>query len=290
MTKASYLNQLLFLVSVATVLMLANPAKARAQVAYIDHLTVEDSQPISAKVILEMGTGSVQILEAQVTELPNTSRSLISAQTSSKGSSRAPSGGVAFVTSPLRESPEIEFWNPELILFNQISENSLQRDTLDLDQSIQKIRIKSVELQDLISAQETELIRKLEIPALRDVMEEQRELRRSIDEQQREIARLETVIEDGRNLPTPENINSMRIELSEHLREAAKVTSVADRLTRRKLEAARLRLKEKLNMIEELKKQDPAALAREILKLRKERRELENRLGITSKDSAQDQF
>lgn len=260
-----------------------------AQEPVIDYLTPKGSAPLSAQILIEQTAGSVQVFPARVAEIPNTSHSLVSAQVPpSLGMRRF---GVAILCDPLRESPPVEYWTADQFQLNMLSSEVLDRDILDLEKSIQKARIRSVDLQDRLQALERTLIEELDVRELRETMEEKRTLKRSISEQQKEIARLELLLDQGRQIAAPENINEMRLTLAEHLRQAAQVTAAADRLSRRKTEVARNRLKAKLKLIEELRQEDPELLARKILTLREKRRELEQRLGKTPSRSLQnDQF
>ncbi len=104
------------------------------------------------------------------------------------------------------------------------------------------------------------------------------------EEKSQEIDRLRALIELGRNLPEPDDLTVRRQELSVALREAAQVTALAERLSRRQKKAAYARFQEKLRTIKQTQSEDAQLLARRVLELRKKRREFENRLGITSAD------
>lgn len=97
-----------------------------------------------------------------------------------------------------------------------------------------------------------------------------------------EVSRLKTLVERGRNLPDMPNLYPLIQELSLHLEEAAKVTAMADRLNTRRRETALSGLQKKLALVKEAKNYDREALARDVLRLRERRRELERQLHITT--------
>lgn len=266
------------------VLLLVLCATATAQPAgVIDYLPPLGSTPLNSVVLLESATGSVQVYSATLTPISDTARTLIAAGAPARPPQN--SFGVAFLTDPLREAPKVQTWSADAYTINAMSEQVLRQDILDLDQSLQAERIRSVDVQDRAREYERAIIEALALAELREKKEEQRELERSIFEKQREILRLERVIERGRQFDAPENITAMRLELGSHLRETAQVTAAADHLTRRKLDAARGRVRAKLKLIEQLKAEDSEALARELLSLRAKRRELESRLGVSRRDA-----
>lgn len=110
------------------------------------------------------------------------------------------------------------------------------------------------------------------------------------EEKDTEVERIDRLIDNARELPDPDNINTLRSNLAQNLQAAAKVTALADRLDRRSRDAAVLKFKKKLQLVEEMKTADTKALAKEVLELRKKRRELENRLGKTSRDTMNRDF
>jgi hypothetical protein len=65
---------------------------------------------------------------------------------------------------------------------------------------------------------------------------------------------------------------------------------MADRLNNRKSEAAQRSLMRKIDLVKQMQQFDPEELAQKFLELRKKRREYESRLGVTSGDSASDEF
>jgi hypothetical protein len=262
------------------------PTLSYAQSAVIDYLPPIGSTPLSAYGLIESNIGAVHVYAAERIEIPETSRTLLSL--TPQALTPMPEFGVAFITDPLRESPAVARWSADSYLINAMSTQALSRDILELDAQTEKERITSVDLQDRAREIEESLAFALNLSELRDRLEEKRELERAIAEKQLEIARLEQLIEIGRQVPAPSEADQMRAALSVHLRETAQVTATADHLTRRRLEAAQNRVKAKIRLIEQLKVAQPDQLARELMTLRGKRRELEVRLGKapTAQDEA----
>lgn len=98
-----------------------------------------------------------------------------------------------------------------------------------------------------------------------------------------EKRRLESLVSRAQELPDPEDINIRRKALSLDLKEAAKVTAMADRLNRRRKEAAAGSLSDKLAMIKEAESVDIEALGQEVVRLREKRKQLEARFGVAPK-------
>jgi hypothetical protein len=114
---------------------------------------------------------------------------------------------------------------------------------------------------------------------------------RGVDaEKDDEIKRLQALGELGRSISDPPEVDDLRAEIAEHLREAAKITSMADRLNQRKKDAARQRFLAKIRAVKEMQSVDPEALAQQILELRKTRRDFETRLGLRADDNVLDDF
>lgn len=115
---------------------------------------------------------------------------------------------------------------------------------------------------------------KLQLSAMDDFMADYETLK----------AELDTRLNRGRSLVDPKDIDEKRKTISEHLREAAQITSVADRLNRRREDAALQNFKRKLTAVKEMKNVNMQDLAQEVLRLRRKRRELESALNLNSTD------
>ena len=97
--------------------------------------------------------------------------------------------------------------------------------------------------------------------------------------------RLERLISQSKTMPEMEDVDILRRELSVHLQEAAKATATADRLNKRKKEAAMHEIQNNVALIKETNQDNPQDLARMALELRAERKRLEMRLGSSASES-----
>lgn len=97
-----------------------------------------------------------------------------------------------------------------------------------------------------------------------------------------EIKRLQDLLAAGRAQGEEESYGDLRQDLSMRLRETAQVTAMADRLQNRKKRAAQTALEYKMNLIQTTQGVDPNSLAREVLRLRAERQNLERELGVAA--------
>jgi hypothetical protein len=120
----------------------------------------------------------------------------------------------------------------------------------------------------------------LQLAAMEDLIQSSQQLSNELDE----------LLERGRSLVDPSDIDQTRKTMSEHLTEAAKITSVADRLNRRREEAALQNFKRKLTAVKEMKQVNMEDLAKEVLRLRRIRRKLESQLNLNPTDFDNDQF
>ncbi len=116
------------------------------------------------------------------------------------------------------------------------------------------------------------------------------DLKQAEEKNSAETERLQALLEKGKQQKDSAEIDTARREIAVHLQEAAKVTALADRLEEGRKDSASQTFAQKLALVKEMDEIDPKELASQVLQVRKRRRELENRLGITSSDGQADQF
>ena len=105
-----------------------------------------------------------------------------------------------------------------------------------------------------------------------------------------ETERLKTLIESGRKQKDTRELDPLKSELSVHLRDVAGRTANADRLEQRKQDSARTSLNQKMELVREMEGEDAEALAREMVKLRAKKKELESKLGKPSVAAPDNEF
>ncbi len=97
-----------------------------------------------------------------------------------------------------------------------------------------------------------------------------------------ETDRLKQLIDTGRKQKDSFDLDPLKSELTVHLRDVAGKTANADRLEQRKQDSARTSLNQKMELVRQMEGEDAELLAREMVKLRAKRKELEARLGKPS--------
>lgn len=105
-----------------------------------------------------------------------------------------------------------------------------------------------------------------------------------------ERAQLQDLIEVGRKLKDPLDIDERRHELLIQLAETARVTALADRLNRRRRTAALANIQKKLAFIKETKDVDLEVLAKRASTLRLKRKQLERMLNVSSETGTAEDF
>lgn len=171
-----------------------------------------------------------------------------------------------------------------------VSDTSLEKDLIELESEIKNKRIDLVKVRDEFDASLSGNPSAGLVEEIVRLRREQLLLERSLAEKNEQLKRLEVLVNQGREVGEPENIDAITKELSVHLREAAQVTSMADRLNNRRKDAATAAFGRKLEAVKQMEAEDPEALAREVIALRKRRQELETRMGMTSARDAGEQF
>lgn len=129
----------------------------------------------------------------------------------------------------------------------------------------------------------------VEIDDIIDLKSELSGLKGFGEQKSAEKLRLQALIERGRKQSEPTEADERRQDLSDNLRDAARVTAMADRLRTQRKESAKATFQRKLALVREMSRYNPEELAREILKLRTKRKNLEANRG-SEPESAEDEF
>jgi len=187
-----------------------------------------------------------------------------------------------FASSPVKSwslatlsqnSRPLEFFSSEVrelkstLLSKQQDEVSLLEELLKIEEKLQK----EIDLQSLING-------KLRIMRLQ----------KALAQKESDKLRLKTLVQRGRAIKGDSEIESHRQELSIHLREIANATALADRMAKQKHQASVNMLQNKLKLIREAEHFNAEQLARQVLRLRAERKSLEAEMQIAP--TAQDEF
>ena len=135
-----------------------------------------------------------------------------------------------------------------------------------LDRELQELRERASKLIDVDAL----VAAKMELEILRHQLEEKRNV----------VNRLLSVVEIARELPETPELYSLQRELQTQLKDAAKVSALADRLNTRRRQAAVASFKSKVALVRKMREYEPEALAKRVLELRNRRAKLERQLGI----------
>ena len=100
------------------------------------------------------------------------------------------------------------------------------------------------------------------------------------DRKAAELDRLREMVKRGRFSPEPESADQLRMQLSQQLRDAARVTADADRMGMSQRESATANYRRKIELVKQAEGVNAEELAQDVLVLRKRRRELEARLNV----------
>ncbi len=281
---------LLYLAALSGGLLLqATPGSAQtlgSDIGVIDTVMNENFSPTASFVLQEVGPAQIRQYRAKVTPLVEKGKTSKETPLIAIG---APvpltevKGPFRFIflladdNSRFRSTP-VQQWTAEELRMNSIGTSALEIDIRDLDKEIKDKRVEAVELKEQMASVLEKASKLTDLDVLLKLQREEIALKRNISERQVQIKQLELLIEEGRNRQDSADVDKMRKELSLHLRDAAKVTSMADRLNRRQQSAAVQTFDQKVKMVRQMEREDPEALAREVLRLRKKRRELEGRM------------
>lgn len=184
-------------------------------------------------------------------------------------------GNRSFSATPIRRWSKIEV-------------DEYSKSTSELEKTIVDVhketaaKVKQIKLRDVKLKQLRERV--AQVAGVDGIVELKMELAklRAFDSKDNEIqGSLVKLVEVGRQMADPENAKLWRKSLAEDLRGAAEVTAMADRLAKRRRQAALKAFKSQSQLIKAMKDYDPQMLARKLLKLRKKRRELEGRLNLS---------
>lgn len=270
------------------------------QLGIIDQVVTLAFEPYSMLVLQETAPGVVEQYRAAAVQLDRSRdddssgrRFIIGAPVPLSAASRAARRNFTFFLAGRDSSfaaTEVKTWDAPTLRENSPTAAEMQQQIQDLHAELKVYRVKALSLEERLNQLRSEASAIANINAIIELKSRIAALQASESEKEEQSRRLQVLIERGRALLDLEEVDALRHELSLHLKEAAKVTAAADRLNRRKNEAAMQSFMQKLNIVKEMERTDAKELAQEVLELRRKRREYENRLGITSSDAGSDQF
>ncbi len=267
----------------------------------VDSLVELDQSPDRVSLLVEKGVGVVTEYDAwfidydQAVILPKSERMKFTSRFATGAAIDLPTTrktlNYSFVLSdeelPLAATPVINS-SIEAISDNTQLLGDLQLEVVDANKEL-------LEQVSLIEQRELELetlrnkVSKIsEVEGIVDLRMQLSELESfNIDDSKilSEQERLSQLISHARTLENPPGLTTLRKDLGEQLKEAAKVSSIAERLDSRKRKAAINRLKYKISLVRSARGVDISALSRQVITLRRKRKEVENKLGLNDTES-----
>ena len=135
-----------------------------------------------------------------------------------------------------------------------------------------------------------ELANSVDIPRIVSLKLGIQQKQAELEQRENNIRVLRTLVQSIRGRESSDSFAQLRKELSDDLRNIAATTAKTERLQRRKVNTAEMAIRNKLKLIRQTEGQDIQALAAHVLALRRERRALEVKLGITPNNSHNDEF
>lgn len=170
-------------------------------------------------------------------------------------------------------------WTMEQIRENNRSVNALLEESSTLEAEFKSKQVELTEVEAKLGELRNRASQIAGVDEIIDVKMKLTQVRGYGADNEVEQRRLRDLVERGRAYDEPDNSRIRVQQLSQQLAETARVTALAERLNARRREAARESVERKIALVQEMRGVDAEALAREVLRLRSERRELEAQLG-----------
>jgi sulfur relay (sulfurtransferase) DsrC/TusE family protein len=283
-------NLTLFILGLA-----ALSTEARAEFGIIDHEIESSTPPSISFIVLESSLGEVRQYSAASSEIENDPNNL---------QRRFSLGGIIPIAPDKTKLNYCFFWADSQSNFNSSeiaslttnelkdslkSTEKLENELAELKNTIQEKRLNLVTLKDEFQALFNTSPNSLLIKEIQKLKQEKKLVSNEIERLKNYTENLERLLEKGRAGEESPNIETLHKNLSSHLKEAAQVTAVAERLSARRKQSAKIALEQKIKAVKEMQNEDPRLLAKEIIALRKKRNELENKLG-TKRIETSDEF
>lgn len=187
-----------------------------------------------------------------------------------------------FAATPVRS------WPVDKLKENSQSVAELHGEIAELEAQKRENDLKILSLEDDLDILRQEASKIAGVEDIVELQREQRSVETMLKNSEKEKLRLERLVELGRELDDPQEIDAIRTDLLDQLKEAAQATAMADRLNARRKASALTVLKNKLASVRQTANLNPEALAQEVLRLRKVRREWEGRLNVSAPKLLQD--
>lgn len=259
------------------------------------------ASPESALVIVEVGPGTVSQFPAGFVELPTNVQNLATRKQRLLGAA-VPINSLPSHQTPVQftffavtkdasvSATPVKKWTSQELGANSRPTAQLKQESQQLQLDIESLRKEQTEITEQLNRQKEKASSLAGIDEIVNLKMRYAFLTSHQDEQNRTVEQLRKTIERARDQLPPADVDRRRQELSISLKETARRTAIARRLTARKQESAVAGFQKKLELIKQYEGVDAEALAREVLTLRIQRKQLQEKLRGTPKPAAVDDF
>jgi hypothetical protein len=177
---------------------------------------------------------------------------------------------------------EVQSWTWGQLSQNNRSIDELNQDRAQIEHDIPLQREENNKLDARLTQLREQASKIAEVDGILDLKTELANLKDFDERKVGDLERLKYLYHEGVSETDPTDDGDIRMNLLAQMRKAAQVTADADRLGMSRKETATNEFHRKLNLIRGVSDIDPQQLAKQILALRKQRRELESRLNMNS--------
>ncbi|MFN8389990.1 MAG: hypothetical protein U0136_06845 [Bdellovibrionota bacterium] len=175
---------------------------------------------------------------------------------------------------------EVQSWTYKMLAANNRSISELDQDRAQIEHDIPLQREENNKLEARLTQVREQASKIAGVDDILDLKTELANLKDFDEKKFSDLERLHALYKAGSTVPDPKDVQDLRVKLLNQLRLAAQVTAEADRLGMSRQESALAEYKRKVDLVKSTAGEDPQALAKQILQLRKQRRELEGRLNL----------
>lgn len=271
------------------------------KVGFVDQLVSVPFTPTKVFVIEEVGPGEVQrfpgyVVQAQggAAQSAGNQEVLVGARVplSNLGSDKQVFHFTFFLLDNVASfaATPVKRWSRKMLVDNSRPIDDLRVEVESVERKVQVQKMEHQAIDERLKALRDRASLIADIDKIVDLKVELGRLKSYVEDKSIEQQRLKKLIDDSRkNSEMGSDIDVLRRDLSSDLQEAAQVTAMADRLNSRRRDAAVASMQKKIALIKEMKAVDPEALAKEALKLRARRKELETRLNVGSPVATEDE-
>lgn len=197
---------------------------------------------------------------------------------------------LAFADGQILGATPVKEWTREEIMTGALSVQQLESLSSELNQKMLLAKLQlSKTRKELDELREAASIA-AGVDGIIDLKLSLEKLRVLVTEKKREIERLRQLLERSRGLEEAPGVLEQHQELLMQLKEVARTTVIAERVSQKKKAMAASEFDQKIALIEKMQNYNPEQIARDVLRLRAERKDLEMKLSPQAPEQQQLDF